>query len=231
MNRSQRNYVIAGSVVLFHAAALWALQSGLVRRVVEVIVPVTVLSELITPPTPVEPKPVPPPPRPPEPKTPPKQKPTLPPAPQPVARAEAPATPNAPTGVVEPQPPAPPIAAPVAPSPAPAPAPYVPPAPPPAPPSPPKIELPSSDANYLQNPKPAYPPLSRRMGEQGTVMLRALIGADGNVQRVEILRSSGYDRLDQAALAAVRQWRFVPGKRGGVPTTMSHDIPLIFNLD
>ena len=64
-----RNLVIGGSVVLFHVAALWALQSGLLRRAVEIIVPIAVLSEIVTPPAPkveqppevVQPKPVPPP--------------------------------------------------------------------------------------------------------------------------------------------------------------------------
>src|SRR6478752_3580626 len=64
-----RNLVIAGSVVLFHIAALWALQRGLLRRAVEIVVPVSILSEVVTPPLPkaeqppqvVQPKPLPPP--------------------------------------------------------------------------------------------------------------------------------------------------------------------------
>ncbi|MBA2676675.1 energy transducer TonB, partial [Ramlibacter sp.] len=126
----------------------------------------------------------------------------------------------------EPQPPAPPIAAPVAPAPAP-PAPAT----PPAPPAPPKVELPSSDADYLQNPKPAYPPMSRRMGEQGKVVLRVLIGADGNAQKAEIKQSSGFDRLDQAGLQTVQKWRYVPGKRNGVPEAMWFDVPINFVLE
>ena len=141
-----RNIVIGGSVVLFHAAALWALQSGLLRRSVEVVVPVEILTELVTPPQPKV-EPAPPPPRP---EPPPAVKPRVvkkvervpPPAPQPVAVREAPPAPSAPTGITTPQPPPPAIAAPVTPSPAP-------PAPPPAPP---RIELPVSDADYLQNP-------------------------------------------------------------------------------
>ena len=59
-----RNTVIASGVVLFHVAALWALQSGLIRKAAEVVIPVEILSELIEPPKPKEPPPPPPPPPP-----------------------------------------------------------------------------------------------------------------------------------------------------------------------
>jgi periplasmic protein TonB len=215
---SHRNLWIAGGVLVLHAAALWALQSGLVRRAVEIIVPVSVLAEIVSPPPP---QPEPPRPKPPEPIV--KQahpvRPALPPAPQPAARLDPAPSPNAPTGVAEPQPAAPPIAAPVAAAPAPAPA------------APPRIELPSSDADYLHNPKPAYPAMSKRMGEQGKVLVRVLIGADGSLLEAAIAQSSGYERLDNAALAAVRQWRFVPGKRNGVAVPMSHQVPVNFILE
>ncbi|KQR45728.1 energy transducer TonB [Acidovorax sp. Leaf160] len=219
-----RNAVIAGSVVLLHVAGLWALQSGLLRRAAEVIVPAEVLSEFITPPAP-PPAPVPPPPKP-APPPPPKPAPRAPaprPAPMPVAIPDPTPAPSAPTGTVEPQPPAPPIQAPVAP-PAPAPA-------PPAPPAPPKIEMPSSDAAYLNNPKPTYPAISKRLGEQGKVILRVLIGTDGLPQKVEVNKSSGFDRLDRQAQDAVMRWRFVPGKRNGVPETMWNLVPVNFVLE
>ena len=216
-----RNALIAASVVLFHVAALWALQSGLLRRVVEVVVPVQLVSEFLPqaspPPPPVPPKPVPPPPAPasvrPRPAAP-----VLPVAPQPVALADAAPSPNAPTGLVAPQPPAPPIAAPVAPAPV-------------APPAPVKVELPSTNADYLNNPKPAYPAMSKRAGEQGLVLVRVLIGADGTAQKAEIKTSSGFERLDRAALATVLQWRYVPGKRGGVAEAMWFNVPINFVLE
>ena len=222
-----RNLVIALSVVLFHIGALWALQSGLLLRAAQIIVPAEILSEFIEPPAP---KIVPPPPAPPVPvavqqpvvKT---KAPMLPPPPQPVAIADATPSPNAPVGVITPQPPAPPIAAPVAEAPAPAPA------PPPAPPAPPKVELPSSDADYLQKPKPAYPPLSKRLGEQGKVLVRVLIGVDGNAQKAEIKQSSGFERLDQSAMATVLRWRYTPGKRAGVPEAMWFNVPINFVLE
>jgi periplasmic protein TonB len=220
-----RNMAIALSVVFFHIGALWALQSGLLMRAVQIIVPAEILSEFIEPPAP---KVVPPRPAPPVPVQQPIVKtkvPTLPPPPQPVAITDATPTPNAPEGVAAPQPPAPPIAAPVAE------APMAQPAPPPAPPAPPKVELPSSDADYLQNPKPAYPPMSKRLGEQGKVLVRVLIGVDGNAQKAEIKQSSGFERLDQSAMATVLRWRYTPGKRAGVAEAMWFNVPINFVLE
>jgi protein TonB len=95
----------------------------------------------------------------------------------------------------------------------------------------PAVELPSSNAAYLNNPKPPYPPTSKRLGEQGRVVVRVFIGADGNPGDVEIKKSSGYDRLDQTALDTVKRWRFVPGKRGGVAEAMWFNVPINFVLE
>jgi periplasmic protein TonB len=229
-----RNFVIAGGVVLFHVGALWALQSGLVRRAIEVVVPVEVLSQYIEPPKPKT-EPPPPPPPPPAPPAPPAPLPTIPtrqpvvkrsepvppPAPMPVAVADA--SPNAPVGLATPQLPPPPITAPVVAAPVPPPA--------VAPPAPAKVELPSSAADYLQNPRPAYPPVSKRLGEQGKVLIRVLISVDGTAKDAEVRQSSGFDRLDQAALATVKSWRYVPGKRGGVAEAMWFTVPINFVLE
>ena len=94
-----------------------------------------------------------------------------------------------------------------------------------------KIDLPSSDAAYLNNPKPPYPALSRRLGEQGKVVIRVLIGADGKAQQAQVHSSSGFDRLDQAGLQTVLKWHFEPGKRGGIPEAMWFNVPLIFKMD
>jgi protein TonB len=93
------------------------------------------------------------------------------------------------------------------------------------------VELPSSSADYLQNPKPAYPPTSKRLGEQGKVIVRVLIGADGTAQDAQLKTSSGYERLDNAALETVRKWRYVPGKRAGVPEAMWFDVPIHYVLE
>ncbi len=93
------------------------------------------------------------------------------------------------------------------------------------------MQLPSSDADYLQNPKPPYPAMSRRLGEQGKTSVRVLIGPDGQPQRAEVSQSSGFDRLDQAAVATAMRWRYVPGKRGGVPEAMWFSVPINWVLD
>jgi protein TonB len=212
-----RNIVIGGSVVLFHVAALWALQSGLLRRAVEVVVPVEILTELISPPAPkAEPLQAPKPPEPVKQTPARKTTPTPPAAPRPIAIAEPAPVPNAPVGVTTPQPAPAPISSPVA---------------APAAPSAPTVELPSSTADYLHNPKPPYPALSRRLGEHGIVVHRVLIGADGSPISAKLVQSSGFPRLDEAARAAVMRWRYVPGKRNGVAETMSFEVPINWVLE
>ena len=101
-----------------------------------------------------------------------------------------------------------------------------------APPTPPaKVDLPSSNADYLQNPKPPYPPISKRLGEQGKVVVRVLIGVDGLPQKAELKQSSGFDRLDRVAMETVMKWRYVPGKRGGVAEAMWFNVPINFVLE
>ena len=214
-----RNAVIILSVVLFHAVALWALQTGLLRRAAEIVIPAQVLAEFVTPPAPEAKEP--PPPAQPPPKPVPRQPVVRQQAPRPVAKPDPLPAPNAPMGVAEAVP------APVTETP---PTPAAPPAPL-SPPAPPRIELPSSNAGYLNNPKPTYPAISRRLGEQGKVVLRVFIDAEGSPQQIEIRQSSGYERLDQQALDAVRRWRFVPGKRNGVPEAMWNIVPINFVLE
>ena len=62
-------------------------------------------------------------------------------------------------------------------------------------------------------------------------LLRVFIDAEGSPQQIEIRQSSGYERLDQQALEAVRRWRFVPGKRNGVPEAMWNIVPINFVLE
>lgn len=86
------------------------------------------------------------------------------------------------------------------------------------------------DADYLQNPKPVYPAMSRRMGEEGKVVLRVRVSAQGLPLAIEIKQSSGFARLDEAARAAVEHWRFVPAKQGGEAVESSVLVPLNFTL-
>lgn len=68
------------------------------------------------------------------------------------------------------------------------------------------------------------------MGEQGKVLLRVYINAQGQPEKIDIKQSSGFDRLDEAAINTVQRWRFVPGKRNGVPEPMWHIVPINFVL-
>lgn len=81
------------------------------------------------------------------------------------------------------------------------------------------------DADYLNNPAPAYPPLSRRLGEEGQVLVRVQVSADGSVLSVELKKSSGFERLDQAALKAVAKYRFT-----SIGQTSVVVVPIKFNL-
>jgi periplasmic protein TonB len=64
---------------------------------------------------------------------------------------------------------------------------------------------------------PAYPESARRRGQQGRVLLRVNVSADGLPLTISVAQSSGFASLDSAAVAAVQKWRFVPASRGGVP--------------
>ena len=215
-------------VVALHVGGLAALQSGLLVRAYELVVPVEMISQIIEPPQPLAPPPAPAPAPAPTDQAQPKAA-SLPPAPQPLAIAENTPAPNAPAVIAVAPAPLPPIGAPVAL--APSPAPVASPAPAPAPAPAPKIELPSSEVDYLNNPKPPYPPVSKRMGEQGRVMVRVYVGADGSALKVELNQSSGFDRLDATAVATVARWRFKPGTRGGVPEAMWRLVPIDFVID
>ncbi|MGB7739985.1 MAG: energy transducer TonB [Steroidobacteraceae bacterium] len=82
----------------------------------------------------------------------------------------------------------------------------------------------------LEMKPPVYPPRCLRLGIEGTVRLRVLVGEDGRPQDAAIGRSSGDAGLDQAALDAVRTWRFEPAKRDGVPLRAWCIVPITFSL-
>ena len=87
------------------------------------------------------------------------------------------------------------------------------------------------DAGYLHNPRPNYPAVSRRLGEEGKVLLRVLVSPDGRAAAVNLEKSSNFERLDEAARQAVAQWRFVPAKRGDEAVEATIIIPLVFRLE
>ncbi len=90
---------------------------------------------------------------------------------------------------------------------------------------------PYSDAGFFSNPKPPYPAVSRRMNEEGIVLLSVHILADGRVDEVRLKRSSGFSRLDDSAMKTVRHWRYVPAKRNGKPIPYWYAQPIRFSLD
>jgi periplasmic protein TonB len=126
--------------------------------------------------------------------------------PEPLASAIAPAP--APTG-----PSGPPVAAPIAPIARPAP-----------------VVAAHEGANYLKNPRPAYPELALRREWQGEVLLRVRVSPEGRAIGISVERSSGRDLLDEAAQEAVRGWSFVPSRQGGVAIAGWVTVPIVFRL-
>jgi protein TonB len=72
--------------------------------------------------------------------------------------------------------------------------------------------------------------MSRRRGERGKVVLRVHVSAEGTASQAEVQASSGHQRLDEAAVQAVLQWRFVPAKRGDQPVAAWVLVPIVFSL-
>jgi len=94
-----------------------------------------------------------------------------------------------------------------------------------------EVVAPRFDAAYLKNPEPDYPALSKRLGEEGRVLLRVLVTPDGLAEQVEVRQSSGHARLDQAALTTVKRWRFTPARRGEERLAAWVLVPLSFQLE
>lgn len=217
--RSWHSYLALGALaVLLHGAAMLAyikLDRDTPARPLKQTVEIELIRPVIIPPMEVEPPPPPPPP-------PPRKE--VPPPPPPVLRQTLP-------------PPAP------APEPEPAPIeeivaeevltiPLREDPPPPLPPT--STEEPVSEATayagYLRNPAPTYPAFAQRQRWEGTVLIRVHVLASGKPDKLEITQSSGRKTLDDAALAAVRNWTFVPAKRGSKAIDGWTTVPIEFRL-
>jgi protein TonB len=144
------------------------------------------------------------------------------------AAPEVPAAPAVPAVPTVPTVPAVPVVPEPKPTPPPEP-PRAPPAPVAAPPAP--VTPPRSDAGYLNNPKPFYPLAAKRRGEEGTAFVKVMVTADGRAKDVALDRSSGSPALDEAALAAVRGWRFVPARQGTQAVEAPYVVPVVFKLE
>jgi TonB family protein len=80
------------------------------------------------------------------------------------------------------------------------------------------------------NPKPPYPEVARRRGYEGTVRLKVEVLASGEVGRIWIEESSGYEALDRSALKTVKDWHFIPARFGGISVKSTVIIPVTFQL-
>ena len=200
-----------GSIILLHLVLLYLLQSGLLRQAAHAALPKVVLATFILPerpPQPEAPKPVPVVKRI---RTPPPLVPVVNAAPSPQAISVPPAPP---------QPPEPAVAA-AAPAPA-------------APPASAVSARPkfiSSGIEYIQQPRPEYPSVSRRTGEEGSVTLRAQVNDKGRPERVEVQKSSGSERLDAAARQAALRAVFKPHVEDGRAVAVYAIVPIKFQLD
>lgn len=215
--RMRERVSVISLVLLLHVGLglLWMMQPEQPAVVVsEMTVSVAVPQAEVSPPK-VQPAPP----------TPPKPKPTVErtekPAPKPPVAEHASVA--APLPVAEPEAPAPAVAAPVAPV-----APVVPAA---AAPAPVVVTEPDYKAAYLNNPRPPYPMVARRMGWSGKVILNVEVLAEGSCGELSVFKSSGHDILDKAAMQTVKSWRFTPARRGGQPVTQWFKVPIQFSLE
>ncbi|MBW8354340.1 MAG: energy transducer TonB [Pseudomonas sp.] len=223
--RRREAFILGAAALLLHAAVIYWLSqkpTPVLPIVPPEIPPMTIefshpAPPVVEPPPPVPVQPVveppppvedelavkPPPPKPvPKPKPKPVPKPEPKPAPKPVQQTPAPPQPAAPVAV--PAPPAPPAPAPVTPA--------------------------SASAAYLKNPAPEYPSLAQRRGWEGSVLLRVHVLASGKPGEIQIQKSSGRQQLDDAALAAVKRWSFVPAKQGDVAQDGWVSVPIDFKI-
>jgi TonB family protein len=83
---------------------------------------------------------------------------------------------------------------------------------------------------YRENVHPRYPMLARSRGEEGVVLVSAEVLANGKVGGLRIKKTSGYRLLDQSALEAVKNWKFEPARRMGIPFAVWVEIPVRFAL-
>lgn len=216
LSRAQVRRLVA-VVACAHLAGVWALlQVPAVRDAVRQVAPMMV--DLVAPEQPQAPPPPPRPAQPPVLQPPPQQAPLLAApvlAPEPTPAFTAPPPP-------EPVPPAPQAAAP---------APLAPPAPPAPPPPPARKVVPPTAVQYLVLPPVEVPRASRRAGEHGVVWLRVVVDVRGLPAQIHLQRSSGFNRLDEQALWAMRQARFKPQTDNGTPIELEVTAPIDYPLE
>ena len=92
------------------------------------------------------------------------------------------------------------------------------------------IEPPHFNVAYLNNPRPGYPPIARKLGLEGLVLLRVDVNAKGAPEKIVVAQSSGASLLDEAAIKAVQGWTFVPARRGDTAIAHPVEVPIRFQL-
>ena len=93
------------------------------------------------------------------------------------------------------------------------------------------LTLPTHIGGHLHNPQPPYPAFSQDNGEQGVVTLSVMVESDGRASSVDVVKGSGYARLDRSAYETVlHQYRFTPATRGGQPIVYRYRFDIRFNL-
>ena len=212
--KKRSKFVPLMAIVVLHLAGFYAIQSGLLSKVVSAAIPTITTISIIAPPAP---------PKPPAPSAPktvelsaPVPRAVIPPLPLiAVAPSEPTITPPQPTRAE---------AAPVATA-----APTAPAAPSPTPPAPSTPRTVSS-VEYIKAPQLIYPNLSRRLGESGTVVLRILINEKGLPEQILIQKSTGYSNLDEAGRQAAQRALFKPMIENGKPVPVYVLVPLTFQL-
>jgi protein TonB len=201
-----------GAIILLHIAFFYALESGLIKKAADAL-PKEVFVSFITPehaPEPAPPKPAPKP----IPKTVPIVKKTVAP-PLPVINTPSPTAVTAPPSPPQPE-------APIAAAPTPSPA---------APAAPAVPKTLTSGVEYIQKPQAEYPAASKRMGEEGTVILHVLVNEKGRAESVEVQKSSGSPRLDEAGRQATRRALFKPYIEDGKAIRVYANVPITFKLE
>jgi len=206
--QARRRRLAIVALTALHGLAILALVNGRATRDVPVETPPVFLAVLDGPTPPAPPKALPPPPMPKAPPPPVLQMPLI--APEP-----APSTSPLVAQVAVPAPPAPAVEA----------------TQPPAPPVAPAVRaLPASSVQFLVPPAPVYSRISYRMRESGKAIVRVFIDEAGLPREVQVATSSGFARLDDSAVAAVRAARFKPCLENGVAVAGWAFIPIEFAL-